>query len=91
MKRDFTAAGPNELWMVDFPYVPAWAGMAFTAFVSDVFSRRVVGWRTCASMPTELPLGPRPSPRPRRAGDQTWRDLRELDRMNLVTLATSAG
>lgn len=30
--------------------------MAFTAFVSDVFSRRIVGWRTCASMPTQLPL-----------------------------------
>ena len=30
--------------------------MAFTAFVTDVFSRRIVGWRTAASMPTELPL-----------------------------------
>lgn len=30
--------------------------MAFSAFVSDVFSRRIVGWRTSASMPTELPL-----------------------------------
>ena len=54
--RDFTAAAPNELWVVDFTYVPTWSGMAFTAFVSDVFSRRIVGWRTAASMPTELPL-----------------------------------
>lgn len=54
--RDFTAARPNELWVVDFTYVPTWSGMAFTAFVSDVFSRRIVGWRTAASMPTELPL-----------------------------------
>jgi putative transposase len=30
--------------------------MAFTAFVSDVFFRRIVGWRTAASMLTELPL-----------------------------------
>ena len=30
--------------------------MAFTAFVSDAFSRRIVGWRTAGSMPTELPL-----------------------------------
>jgi len=37
-------------------YVPTWSGMAFTAFVSDVFSRRIVGWRTACSMPTELPL-----------------------------------
>ena len=37
-------------------YVPTWSGMAFTAFVSDVFSRRIVGWRTAGSMPTSLPL-----------------------------------
>jgi len=30
--------------------------MVFTAFVTDVFSRRIVGWRTAPSMPTELPL-----------------------------------
>lgn len=54
--RDFTAGAPNRLWIVDFTYVPTWSGMAFTAFVSDVFSRRIVGWRTAASMPTELPL-----------------------------------
>ena len=54
--RNFTASRPNELWVVDFTYVPTWSGMAFTAFVSDVFSRRIVGWRTAASMPTGLPL-----------------------------------
>jgi len=54
--RDFTAARPNQLWVVDFTYVATWSGMAFTAFVTDVFSRRIVGWRTAASMPTELPL-----------------------------------
>ncbi|WP_147201390.1 IS3 family transposase, partial [Pseudonocardia asaccharolytica] len=54
--RDFTASRPNELWVVDFTYVPTWSGMVFTAFVCDVFSRRIVGWRTAASMPTQLPL-----------------------------------
>jgi putative transposase len=56
VNRRFRADRPNALWVVDFTYVPTWSGMAFTAFVSDVFSRRVVGWRTAASMPTELPL-----------------------------------
>jgi putative transposase len=56
VNRDFRAEKPNALWVVDFTYVPCWAGMAFTAFVSDVFSRRIVGWRTAAAMPTELPL-----------------------------------
>jgi putative transposase len=56
VQRDFTAERPNLLWLVDFTYVPTWSGMAFTAFVHDAFSRRIVGWRTAASMPTELPL-----------------------------------
>jgi putative transposase len=41
---------------VDFTYVPTWSGMAFSAFVNDVCSRRIVGWRTANAMPTELPL-----------------------------------
>lgn len=56
VQRNFTASRPNELWVVDFTYVATWSGFAFTAFVSDVHSRRIVGWRTAASMPTELPL-----------------------------------
>ena len=56
VNRDFSAAAPNKLWLVDFTYVSTWAGMAFTAFVSDACSRRIVGWRTAGSMPTELPL-----------------------------------
>jgi putative transposase len=56
VNRDFHADRPNALWVVDFTYVPCWSGMKFTAFVSDVFSRRIVGWRTTASMPTALPL-----------------------------------
>ncbi|NHB85736.1 IS3 family transposase [Tessaracoccus sp. HDW20] len=56
MQRCFRADRPNELWVVDFTYVPTWSGMAFTAFVTDVFSRRIVGWRTMDRMPTDLPL-----------------------------------
>lgn len=56
VQRNFTAARPNQLWIVDFTYVPTWSGMGFTAFVKDVYSRRIVGWRTHHRMPTELPL-----------------------------------
>ncbi len=56
VQRCFRADRPNELWVVDFTYVPTWSGMAFTAFVTDVFARRIVGWRTMNRMPTELPL-----------------------------------
>lgn len=56
VRRQFRATRPNELWVVDFTYVPTWAGTVFTAFVNDVYSRRIVGWRTAARMPTDLPL-----------------------------------
>lgn len=56
VQRHFTAEYPNQLWVVDFTYVPTWSGMGFTAFVTDVYSRRIVGWRSTDRMPTELPL-----------------------------------
>jgi putative transposase len=56
VKRNFRAEAPNKLWVVDFTYVATWSGMVFSAFVNDVCSRRIVGWRTKATMPTELPL-----------------------------------
>jgi putative transposase len=56
VNRDFTAEAPNRLWLVDFTYVPTWSKTMFTAFVSDAYSRRIVGWRTASGMPTELPL-----------------------------------
>jgi putative transposase len=54
--RNFTASRPNQLWVVDFTYAVTATRMGFTAFVSDVYSRRIVGWRTADRMPTELPL-----------------------------------
>jgi putative transposase len=54
--RNFTAAAPNRLWVVDFTYVETAAGHVFTAFVQDVFSRRIVGWATSSHHVTELPL-----------------------------------
>ena len=54
VNRQFRASQPNELWVCDFTYVPTWSGFVYTAFVTDVFSRRIVGWRTAASMTTAL-------------------------------------
>ena len=54
--RDFTAPAPNRLWVADFTYVATWSGMAYVAFIFDVFSRRIVGWRAASSMTTELVL-----------------------------------
>jgi putative transposase len=54
--RDFTATAPNQLWVADFTYVATWAGTVYVAFVVDVFSRRVVGWRAATQMTTDLVL-----------------------------------
>jgi putative transposase len=54
VKRDFTACGPNRLWVTDFTYVPSWAGMVYVAFVIDVFSRMIVGWSLSTNMRTDL-------------------------------------
>ena len=43
--RQFTATRPNQLWVSDFTYVATWKGFVYVAFVIDVFSRRIVGWR----------------------------------------------
>jgi putative transposase len=56
VRRDFTAAGPNRLWVNDLTYVPLWVGFAYTAFVIDAFSRRIVGWQVSTSLRVDLAL-----------------------------------
>ena len=56
VNRDFTAAAPNRLWVVDFTYLETAAGRAFAAFVLDVCSRRIVGWAVADHHQKELPL-----------------------------------
>lgn len=56
VRRQFTAAGPDRLWVADFTYVPTWAGMVYVAFVIDAYSRRILGWRAATSMKTPLVL-----------------------------------
>jgi transposase InsO family protein len=54
--RNFHATRPNELWVADFTYVATWLGFVYVAFVIDVFSRAIVGWRASRSMRSDLPL-----------------------------------
>ncbi len=56
VERNFTAAGPNRLWVADLTYLRCWEGLVFFAFVIDAFSRRVVGWQFAAHMRTDLVL-----------------------------------
>ncbi len=54
--RNFTAQGPDRLWVADITYVPTWTGFLYLAVVLDVFSRRVVGWAMANHLRTELVL-----------------------------------
>jgi transposase InsO family protein len=54
--RNFTATRPNQLWVSDFTYVAIWRGCVYVAFVTDAFSRRIVGWRASTSMRSDLAL-----------------------------------
>ena len=56
VKREFTANGPNRLWVADMTYVPTWAGFIYLAVVLDVWSRRIVGWAIGEQMSAELVL-----------------------------------
>jgi putative transposase len=56
VERIFASAAPNRLWVADLTYVWTVGGFCYTAFVIDVFSRRIVGWRTASSMRTDLAL-----------------------------------
>ena len=60
VKRHFSAFRPNELWVADIPpqaggtpsYVRTFSGWVYVAFITDLYSRRIIGWQT-----TYRPLG----------------------------------
>ena len=56
VQRHFHATRPNMLWVSDFTYVATWRGFVYVAFVIDVFSRRIVGWRAATSLRSDLAL-----------------------------------
>jgi putative transposase len=56
VERKFTATAPNQLWIADITYVSTWRGFCYVAFVIDVFSRCIVGWRVSTSLHTDLAL-----------------------------------
>ena len=72
--RDFTAMGPNQLWVADITYVPTMTGFLYLAVVLDAWSRKVVGWAMANHLRAELVLDaiemarPVAAARPHRSG-----------------------
>jgi len=56
VQRQFVADRPNQLWVADITYVASCSGFAYEAFVTDVFSHHIVGWRVSSSIRTDLVL-----------------------------------
>jgi putative transposase len=54
--RVFTADRPNRLWVVDLTYVATWSGFGYVCFITDAFSRKIVGWRVASHMRTQMVL-----------------------------------
>nr|WP_218208240.1 IS3 family transposase [Salmonella enterica] len=56
VNRQFVAERPDQLWVADFTYAGTAQGFAYVAFIIDVFSGRIVGWRVSSSMETTFVL-----------------------------------
>ena len=56
VQREFTAIRPNQLWVADITHVATWRGVAYVAFVIDVYARCIVGWWVWNSLKTDLVL-----------------------------------
>jgi putative transposase len=56
LERDFTAVAPACRWVADITYVDTAGGFVYTAFVTDLLSRRIVGWQVADTLRAELAL-----------------------------------
>jgi putative transposase len=56
VNRQFHAPAPKRLRVSDFTYASTWAGFVYVAFVIDVFSRYIVGWRVSRTAHTSFVL-----------------------------------
>ena len=54
VKRNFNAHRPNHLWVADFTYIKTTSGWVYTAFIIDVFTRAIVGWKLYNHINTDM-------------------------------------
>jgi putative transposase len=56
LERCFDAPAPNRRWVADITYVMTFSGWVYTAFVMDLYSRRIVGWQVADHLRSDLAL-----------------------------------
>ncbi|MFJ8028899.1 IS3 family transposase [Streptomyces sp. NPDC096311] len=54
--RDFTATGPNRLWLTDITEHATNEGKLYLCAIKDVFSKRIVGYSIDTRMKSRLPV-----------------------------------
>ena len=54
LDQNFTAKGPDQIWLTDITYVPTTEGWLYLAAVMDLYSRRIVGWAMSDSLHRQL-------------------------------------
>lgn len=102
--RRFVASRPDELWTADLTYVPLQrGGFCYTALITDVYSRMIVGWAVGTSLATDLPLAALEMALWRRHSRDLaglvhhsdrgcqYTSLRYADRLDLECIAASVG
>lgn len=101
VQRNFTAERPNQLWVADLTYVATWRGFVYVAFITDVFSRKIVGWRVSSSLRSDLALDALEQALHARAGlsglvhhsdrGVQYLSIRYTDRLDEMGIAPSVG
>jgi len=57
LERGFYGTAPNRRWVADITYVPVVAAdFVYTAFVMDLFARRILGWQVTGHLQADLAL-----------------------------------
>lgn len=54
LNRNFTAEGPNQVWVADITYIPTHEGWLYLATIMDLYSRQIVGWAMDRMLTEEL-------------------------------------
>ena len=54
LEQNFTASGPDQVYVADITYIPTREGWLYLATVLDVYTRMIVGWSMDARMTREL-------------------------------------
>ena len=69
MRRDFTATGPNELWLTDITEHPTSEGKLYPCAIKDVYSNRIVGYSISDRMKSRIAVDTLAFAVARRGGD----------------------